>query len=147
MQDMERQSLNVFRMRLLGAEVREVTSGTSTLKDACSAAIRDWVTNVEDTHYILGSVAGPHPFPTIVSYLSHFFQPFLSCASWTLYSQEQDGDTHTVESKILLALWVDTMTVITAILRHKTVLRVTMQVLWSFTRTLKKALSKLSSWI
>ena len=64
---MERQSLNVFRMRLLGAEVREVTSGTSTLKDACSAAIRDWVTNVEDTHYILGSVAGPHPFPTIVS--------------------------------------------------------------------------------
>ena len=64
---MERQSLNVFRMRLLGAEVREVNSGTSTLKDACSAAIRDWVTNVEDTHYILGSVAGPHPFPTIVS--------------------------------------------------------------------------------
>ena len=67
---MERQSLNVFRMRLLGAEVRGVHSGTRTLKDACSAAIRDWVTNVEDTHYILGSVAGPHPFPTIVrSYL------------------------------------------------------------------------------
>ena len=65
-QDMERQSLNVFRMRLLGAEVRGVHSGTRTLKDACSAAIRDWVTNVEDTHYILGSVAGPHPFPTIV---------------------------------------------------------------------------------
>ena len=63
---MERQSLNVFRMRLLGAEVRGVNSGTRTLKDACSAAIRDWVTNVEDTHYILGSVAGPHPFPTIV---------------------------------------------------------------------------------
>ena len=64
---MERQSLNVFRMRLLGAEVRGVHSGTKTLKDACSAAIRDWVTNVEDTHYILGSVAGPHPFPMIVS--------------------------------------------------------------------------------
>ena len=67
LQDMERQSLNVFRMRLLGAEVRGVHSGTKTLKDACSAAIRDWVTNVEDTHYILGSVAGPHPFPMIVS--------------------------------------------------------------------------------
>jgi tryptophan synthase beta subunit len=66
LQDMERQSLNVFRMRLLGAEVRGVHEGTKTLKDACSAAIRDWVTNVEDTHYILGSVAGPHPFPTIV---------------------------------------------------------------------------------
>lgn len=66
LQDMERQSLNVFRMRLLGAEVRGVEEGTRTLKDACSAAIRDWVTNVEDTHYILGSVAGPHPFPTIV---------------------------------------------------------------------------------
>lgn len=67
MKDMERQALNVFRMRLLGAEVRAVHSGTKTLKDACSAAIRDWVTNVEDTHYILGSVAGPHPFPVIVS--------------------------------------------------------------------------------
>ena len=64
---MERQALNVFRMRLMGAEVRAVESGTKTLKDACSAAIRDWVTNVEDTHYILGSVAGPHPFRMIVS--------------------------------------------------------------------------------
>ena len=71
MQDMERQSLNVFRMRLLGAEVRGVHEGTRTLKDACSAAIRDWVTNVEDTHYILGSVAGPHPFPTIVHPIPH----------------------------------------------------------------------------
>ena len=71
-QDMERQSLNVFRMRLLGAEVRGVDSGTRTLKDACSAAIRDWVTNVEDTHYILGSVAGPHPYPMIVSALNFF---------------------------------------------------------------------------
>lgn len=64
--DMERQQLNVFRMRLLGAEVRAVHAGTATLKDATSEAIRDWVTNVEDTHYILGSVAGPHPYPMIV---------------------------------------------------------------------------------
>jgi tryptophan synthase beta chain len=65
-QDMERQSLNVFRMRLMGAEVRPVAAGTGTLKDATSEAIRDWVTNVENTHYILGSVAGPHPYPMIV---------------------------------------------------------------------------------
>jgi tryptophan synthase beta chain len=64
--DMERQSLNVFRMRLLGAEVRPVHSGTATLKDATSEAIRDWVTNVETTHYILGSAAGPHPYPMMV---------------------------------------------------------------------------------
>ncbi len=65
-QDMERQALNVFRMRLMGAEVSPVEAGTGTLKDATSEAIRDWVTNVEDTHYILGSVAGPHPYPMIV---------------------------------------------------------------------------------
>ncbi|KAI8557632.1 hypothetical protein RHMOL_Rhmol04G0025100 [Rhododendron molle] len=65
-QDMERQALNVFRMKLLGAEVRAVHSGTATLKDATSEAIRDWVTNVESTHYILGSVAGPHPYPMMV---------------------------------------------------------------------------------
>ncbi len=64
--DMERQALNVFRMRLLGAEVRPVRSGTATLKDATSEAIRDWVTNVESTHYILGSAAGPHPYPMLV---------------------------------------------------------------------------------
>jgi tryptophan synthase beta chain len=64
--DMERQALNVFRMRLMGAEVRGVAAGTGTLKDATSEAIRDWVTNVETTHYILGSVAGPHPYPAIV---------------------------------------------------------------------------------
>ena len=63
---MERQSLNVFRMRLMGAEVRPVYSGTATLKDATSEAIRDWVTNVETTHYILGSAAGPHPYPMMV---------------------------------------------------------------------------------
>jgi tryptophan synthase beta chain len=65
-QDMARQALNVVRMRLLGAEVRPVSAGTGTLKDATSEAIRDWVTNVETTHYILGSVAGPHPYPMMV---------------------------------------------------------------------------------
>ena len=65
-EDMERQALNVFRMRLLGAEVVPVTSGTQTLKDATSEAIRDWVTNVRDTHYIIGSVVGPHPYPMLV---------------------------------------------------------------------------------
>ncbi|MDF5722939.1 MAG: tryptophan synthase subunit beta [Rhizonema sp. PD37] len=65
-QDMERQSLNVFRMRLMGAKVQPVEAGTGTLKDATSEAIRDWVTNVETTHYILGSVAGPHPYPMLV---------------------------------------------------------------------------------
>jgi tryptophan synthase beta chain len=65
-QDMERQKLNVFRMNLLGATVQPVTAGTGTLKDATSEAIRDWVTNVETTHYILGSVAGPHPYPMMV---------------------------------------------------------------------------------
>ncbi len=65
-QDMERQALNVFRMKLMGAEVRPVAAGTGTLKDATSEAIRDWVTNVETTHYILGSVAGPHPYPMLV---------------------------------------------------------------------------------
>ena len=64
--DMERQSLNVFRMKLMGATVAPVSAGTGTLKDATSEAIRDWVTNVENTHYILGSVAGPHPYPQLV---------------------------------------------------------------------------------
>jgi tryptophan synthase beta chain len=64
--DMERQALNVFRMKLMGAEVCPVEAGTGTLKDATSEAIRDWVTNVENTHYILGSVAGPHPYPMMV---------------------------------------------------------------------------------
>ena len=65
-EDIRRQSLNVFRMRLLGAEICEVTSGTSTLKDATNEAIRDWVTNVRGTFYILGSVVGPHPYPAMV---------------------------------------------------------------------------------
>lgn len=64
--DMARQQPNVLRMRLLGAEVRAVESGSSTLKDAINEAIRDWVTNVEDTYYLLGSALGPHPYPTIV---------------------------------------------------------------------------------
>ena len=64
--DVERQALNVYRMELLGAEVRPVGSGTRTLKDATNEAIRDWVTNVETTHYIIGSVVGPSPFPRIV---------------------------------------------------------------------------------
>jgi len=64
--DIARQEPNVFRMKLLGAEVRPVASGTQTLKDAINEAIRDWVTNVRDTHYLLGSALGPHPYPTIV---------------------------------------------------------------------------------
>ena len=64
--DIERQSLNVHRMRMLGTEVREVTSGAGTLKDAVSAAMRDWVASVDNTHYIIGSVVGPHPFPWMV---------------------------------------------------------------------------------
>ncbi len=64
--DIERQAPNVFRMKLLGAEVRPVTSGSSTLKDAMNEALRDWVTNVESTFYIIGTVAGPHPYPAMV---------------------------------------------------------------------------------
>ena len=64
--DTERQALNVARMKLLGAEVVPVTTGSRTLKDAINEALRDWVTNVESTHYLLGTVAGPHPFPTMV---------------------------------------------------------------------------------
>ncbi|MGM0500637.1 MAG: tryptophan synthase subunit beta [Bacillota bacterium] len=65
-EDIERQALNVYKMEMLGAEVIPVTSGTQTLKDATNEAIRDWVTNVEETHYIIGSVVGPHPYPEMV---------------------------------------------------------------------------------
>src|SRR5260370_4927315 len=65
-EDIGRQSLNVFRMKLLGAEVRAVTSGSRTLKDAINEAIRDWVTHVETTFYLIGSAVGPHPYPRIV---------------------------------------------------------------------------------
>src|SRR5947209_11839890 len=65
-EDMQRQALNVYRMRLLGAEVRPVTAGTRTLKDAISEAFRDWVTTIEHSYYLIGSVVGPHPYPEIV---------------------------------------------------------------------------------
>lgn len=65
-EDVRRQALNVYKMNLLGAQVHPVTSGTGTLKDATNEAIRDWVTNVEDTFYVIGSVVGPHPYPTMV---------------------------------------------------------------------------------
>jgi len=65
-EDIKRQALNVFKMKLLGARVNSVTSGTATLKDATNEAIRDWVTNVNDTFYVIGSVVGPHPYPTMV---------------------------------------------------------------------------------
>jgi tryptophan synthase beta chain len=65
-EDIQRQSVNVFRMKLLGAEVVPVTSGSRTLKDALNEALRDWVSNVDDTFYIIGTVAGPHPYPMIV---------------------------------------------------------------------------------
>ena len=65
-EDIQRQQLNVFRMRLMGAEVRPVSSGSRTLKDAINEAIRDWVSNVSTTHYMLGSVVGPHPYPAMV---------------------------------------------------------------------------------
>lgn len=64
--DVHRQSLNVYRMKLMGANVVPVTSGSKTLKDAMNEAMRDWVTNVDDTHYIIGTVAGPHPYPMLV---------------------------------------------------------------------------------
>ena len=64
--DVERQKPNVFRMKLLGAEVNPVTAGNGTLKDAMNEALRDWVTNVEDTYYLIGTAAGPHPYPAMV---------------------------------------------------------------------------------
>lgn len=81
--DMERQALNVFRMKLLGAEVRPVTSGTGTLTNALSEAIRDWVTYPLETHYIVGSVAGPHPYPMIV-------RDFHSCIGEEVRRQAQE---------------------------------------------------------
>ena len=65
-EDVQRQSLNVYRIKLLGAQVHSVDSGSATLKDALNEALRDWVTNVDDTYYIIGSVTGPHPYPMIV---------------------------------------------------------------------------------
>jgi tryptophan synthase beta chain len=74
-EDMRRQALNVFRMQLLGAEVREVNAGSRTLKDAINEALRDWVTNVGDTYYLLGSALGPHPYPLMV----RDFQSVIGC--------------------------------------------------------------------
>ncbi len=65
-EDMERQRLNVYRMRILGAKIHEVESGSRTLKDSINEALRDWVSNIDDTYYLIGSVVGPHPYPTIV---------------------------------------------------------------------------------
>lgn len=79
-EDMRRQALNVYRMKLLGAEVVSVNTGTGTLKDAVSAAMREWTARISDTHYCLGSVMGPHPFPTIV-------RDFQSVISWEIKAQ------------------------------------------------------------
>jgi tryptophan synthase beta chain len=84
-EDMRRQSLNVFRMRLLGAKVVSVTSGSRTLKDAISEAMRDWVTNVATTHYLLGSALGSHPYPTIV-------RDFQSVIGKEAYRQIQEAE-------------------------------------------------------
>jgi len=84
--DMKRQKPNVDRMRMLGAEVREVQSGSKTLKDATNEAIRDWINNPADTHYIIGSVVGPHPYPAMVAY----FQSVIS-EEMKLQLQEQCG--------------------------------------------------------
>ncbi|WP_370325212.1 tryptophan synthase subunit beta [Euzebya sp.] len=87
-EDTRRQRLNVVRMQLMGAEVIPVTSGTRTLKDAINEAMRDWVTNVEDTHYLIGSVMGPHPFPTMV-------RDFVK-----VIGQEIKGQLHDVEGRL-----------------------------------------------
>jgi tryptophan synthase beta chain len=85
--DMERQQPNVFRMKLLGTEVRGVESGSKTLKDAINEAIRDWVTNVRDTHYLLGSVLGPHPYPAMV----RDFQSIIGCEAVYQMRDSEDG--------------------------------------------------------
>jgi tryptophan synthase beta chain len=85
--DMARQEPNVFRMRLAGAEVRPVESGSKTLKDAITEAIRDWVTNVRTTHYLLGSVLGPHPYPVMVC----DFQSIIGCEAVAQMRDSGDG--------------------------------------------------------
>jgi tryptophan synthase beta chain len=86
-EDCRRQRLNVVRMQLLGAEVVPVESGTQTLKDAINEAMRDWVTNVERTHYLIGSAMGPHPFPTIVREL----QAVISAESTAQFASQAGG--------------------------------------------------------
>tara|TARA_B100000945_G_scaffold140689_1_gene112710 strand:- start:756 stop:1952 length:1197 start_codon:yes stop_codon:yes gene_type:complete len=83
-EDVRRQSLNVYRMKLLGAQVHEVNSGSATLKDALNEALRDWVTNIEDTYYIIGSVTGPHPYPMIV-------RDFNAVVGYELIDQSQES--------------------------------------------------------
>ena len=83
-EDIQRQSLNVYRMKLLGAKVHEVNSGSATLKDALNEALRDWVTNIEDTYYIIGSVTGPHPYPMIV-------RDFNAVVGYELIEQSQES--------------------------------------------------------
>ena len=83
-EDVRRQSLNVYRMKLLGAKVHEVNSGSATLKDALNEALRDWVTNIEDTYYIIGSVTGPHPYPMIV-------RDFNAVVGYELIEQSQES--------------------------------------------------------
>ena len=91
-EDMRRQSLNVFRMRLLGAQVNEVDSGSRTLKDATNEAMRDWMGSVEHTHYILGSVVGPHPFPMLV----RDFQSVIGRETRQQCRDAFDGDPQTI---------------------------------------------------
>ena len=89
-EDIRRQAPNVLRMRALGAEVRSVTSGTATLKDAVNEAMRDWVTNVETTHYVLGSAMGPHPYPTIVRDLQRRIGDEAAAQLWALEGRLPD---------------------------------------------------------
>ena len=89
--DVARQSLNVYRIKLLGATVHAVDSGTATLKDALNEAMRDWVTNIEDTYYIIGSVTGPHPYPMIVRDFNAIVGRELKEQSLQLFSQYPDA--------------------------------------------------------
>ena len=88
--DVERQALNVFRMKLLGAEVRTALSGSRTLKDAINEAMRDWVATVEDTHYCLGSVMGPHPYPWMVREFHRVIGSEAKAQCWALIGRDPD---------------------------------------------------------
>ncbi|HLP00214.1 MAG TPA: tryptophan synthase subunit beta [Fimbriimonas sp.] len=90
-EDIERQKLNVFRMRLLGAKVNPVSSGTRTLKDALNEAMRDWVTNVNSTHYIIGTVAGPHPYPYMVRQLQRVIGDEATAQYQDRYGRQPDA--------------------------------------------------------
>ena len=99
-EDIRRQKLNVFRMNLLGAEVRPVSSGSKTLKDATNEAIRDWVTNVENTYYLIGSVVGPHPYPMMV----RDFQSVIGRETKTQFANSQQPTANSQElPSVLLA--------------------------------------------